>query len=119
MPYSPTTKPRKISLLIRNSHFFKIKVLLVIFEGTKDEPEVFQMAGFYFAEDKDIIEINHGELAKKRFKNLIHQLYKSTRGIAQAKRHHKPFIEAFIRLECCLLFVPGVYANLVISTLEV
>ncbi|PON99519.1 LOW QUALITY PROTEIN: hypothetical protein TorRG33x02_046860 [Trema orientale] len=68
---------------------------------------------------KTRISSKHSELAKKRFKNLIHQPHKSTRGIAQAKRHHKPFVETLTCLECCLPFVPGSYVNLVIPTLEV
>ena len=68
------------------------------------------------AKNQDIIKINNDKLIKERMKYLVHESHEGARSVGKPKWHHKPFKEAFISFECCLLFISGPDSDLVIAT---
>jgi hypothetical protein len=62
-----------------------------MFNSVQKRIEMFSMFLNGFGENKNIINVNNGEMGE-RVENIIHNILKFTRSILQFKRHNIPLI---------------------------
>jgi hypothetical protein len=70
----------------------ELDVVVVCFQKAEDFVDMFHMVIKGLGVDEDIIHVDQNKLANSVSKELIHSTLESGRGVAQPKRHDKPFI---------------------------
>ena len=73
-----------------------------------------------WGKDKDVIHVTDGTASVNQvLEDVIHHGLEGSRGVAEAEKHDKGFVESLVRSEGCFVFVTLFDANIIEAPAQV
>ena len=92
-----------------------LDVKVVFTEACEHTSDVIMMKRLQFRVHEDVIQIDHHEHVRHILEDVVHEVLKRRGGIGKSHWHDQEFEGAIASLKCCLLFVAGGDANVVVT----